>query len=80
MTIADVVLGYTTAFSQDPPVPLTTASTSVDFAGTATVGDWLQGRADVQRLGRTLAFVNAYLYVGDRRIIRASAVFTVSPR
>lgn len=80
MTIVDIVLGYTTAFSQDPPVPLTTASMSVDFAGTATVGDWLQGQADVQRLGRTLAFVNAYLYVGDRRIIRASAVFTLSPR
>ncbi len=80
MTVADVVLGYTTAFGQEPPVPLTTASMSVDFAGTAAVGDWLEGRADVQRLGRTLAFVNAYLYVGDRRIIRASSVFAVNSR
>lgn len=78
MTIADLVLGYTAAFAQESPVPLTTASMSVDFAGTAKVGDWLEGRADVQRFGRTLAFINAYLWVGDRRIIRASSVFAVS--
>jgi acyl-coenzyme A thioesterase 13 len=80
MTLADVVRGYTTAFGQEPPVPLTTASMSIDFAGSAAVGDWLEGRADVQRLGRTLAFVNAYLYVGDRRIVRASGVFAVNSR
>ena len=80
MTMADVVLGYTAGLSREPPVLLTTASMTVDFAGSAAVGDWLEGRADVQRVGRTLAFVNGYLSVGDRRIIRASSVFTVSPR
>jgi acyl-coenzyme A thioesterase 13 len=78
MTLADIVLGYTAAFSQDPPVRLTTASMSIDFAGSAAVGDWVEGRADVQRIGRTLAFVNAYLSVGHRRILRASAVFAVA--
>jgi uncharacterized protein (TIGR00369 family) len=78
MTMADVVLGYTAAFSQEPPVKLTTASMSIDFAGSAQVGDWIEGRADVQRIGRTLAFVNAYLSVGDRRILRASSVFAVA--
>ena len=43
MTMADLVLGYTAAFSQEPPVPLTTASMSVDFAGSASVGEWLEG-------------------------------------
>ena len=61
-------------------MPLTTASMTVDLAGTAAVGDWLEGRADVQRVGRTLAFVSAYLHVGDRRIVRASCLFAVSPR
>ncbi|PZS34574.1 MAG: esterase [Pseudonocardiales bacterium] len=78
MTMADVVLGYTAAFSREPPVRLTTASMSVDFAGSAHVGDWVEGRADVQRIGRSLAFANAYLSVGDRRILRASAVFAVA--
>jgi acyl-coenzyme A thioesterase 13 len=78
MTMADLVLVYTAAFSQEPPLRLTTASMSIDFAGSAQVGDWVQGRADVQRIGRTLAFVNAYLSIGDRRILRASSVFAVA--
>lgn len=62
-----------------PPCGPAQVIRSVDFAGTAAVGDWLEGRADVQRVGSTLAFVNAYVSVGDRRIIRASFVFAVSP-
>lgn len=78
MTMADLVLGYGAAFSQDPPVPLTTASMSIDFAGSAQVGDWVSGRAHIQSIGRTLAFANAYLWVGERRILRASSVFAVA--
>jgi acyl-coenzyme A thioesterase PaaI-like protein len=78
MTVADLMLGYGAAFSQDPPLRLTTASMSVDFAGSAQVGDWGRGRADIQRIGRTLAFVNAYLWVDGRRIVRASSVFAVA--
>lgn len=78
MTVADLVLGYGAAFSQDPSLRLMTASIGVDFAGSAQVGDWVSGRADIQRIGRTLAFVNAYLSVGERRILRASSVFAVA--
>jgi acyl-coenzyme A thioesterase 13 len=57
MPMADVVPGYTTASSQEPPVKLTTASMSIDFASSAKIGDWVEGRVDIQRIGRTLAFV-----------------------
>jgi len=77
MTVADLVLGYTTAFASDPPLPLTTASLSIDFVGGAKVGDWLQGRAEIVRAGRSLAFATCYLTVGDRRIARASSVLAV---
>ncbi|HEY3716164.1 MAG TPA: PaaI family thioesterase [Jatrophihabitantaceae bacterium] len=76
MTMADLVLGYTAALRREPPIGLTTASVSVDFAGSAQVGDWVTGRADVQHVGRRL--VNAYLSVEERRILRASAVFAVT--
>lgn len=79
MTVADLVLGYGAAFSQDPPVRLTTASMSVDGVGSAQVGDWVSGRADISRIGPTSAFVNAYLCVDERRILRASAAFSVQP-
>jgi acyl-coenzyme A thioesterase 13 len=73
--VADVALGYATAFSQDPPVPLLTTSLTVDFAGRVAPGDTLVANVDVQRVGRRIAFANCYLSVNDRRIARASAVF-----
>ena len=51
---------------------------SADCAGSASVGDWIEARVDVQRLGGRLAFANAYLSVGEKRILGASAVFAVN--
>lgn len=73
--VADVALGYAMASSTTPLTSLATASLTVDFAGAAKVGDWLEAHVDLQHLGKQLGFANAYLYVGERRIVRASAVF-----
>ncbi len=78
MTLADIALGYNTAYREDPPATLVTASLTADFAGTAKLGDWVEAHVDVQKSGRRLAFANAYLAVGDERILRASAVFARS--
>lgn len=75
LTLADVALGYAAEGSVDPPARLITASVSADFAGSAELGDWVEARVDVQRVGGRMAFANAYLHVGDRRVVRASAVF-----
>ena len=77
-TLADIALGYTIAFSTSPPTGLITANLSLDFAGTAKIGDWLEARVDVQKKGSRLAFANCYLSVGEERIVRASAVFLVA--
>jgi acyl-coenzyme A thioesterase 13 len=77
-TLADVALGYAIAFSTQPPTGLVTASLTLDFAGTAKVGDWLETRVDVQKKGGRLAFANCYVSVGEQRIVRASAVFVVT--
>lgn len=78
MTVADLVLGYTTAFASDPPLPLTTASLSIDFVSSAQVGEWLEGRAEIIRTGRTLAFATCYLTVDDRPVARSSSAFAVA--
>lgn len=70
-----MALGYATAFSQDPPVPLITANLTLDFAGAVRSGETVIARVDVQRVGRRVAFANCYLTVGDKRVVRASAVF-----
>jgi len=77
-TLADVALGYTIAFSTQPPTGLITASLSLDFAGTARIGDWLETKVDVQKKGGRLAFANCYISAGGQRIVRASAVFVVA--
>lgn len=77
-TLSDVALGYALAFSTDPPLGLVTASMTVDYTGSARVGDWVEARVDGARIGRTLAFANAWLTVGGTRIARASAVFVVA--
>ena len=77
-TLADVALGYAIAFSTKPPTGLVTANLTLDFAGTARIGDWLEARVDVQKKGSRLAFANCYLSVAEQRIVRASAVFVVA--
>jgi acyl-coenzyme A thioesterase 13 len=77
-TLADVALGYTMAFASTPPTSLVTASMTLDFAGTAKIGDWIEAAVDVLKQGGRLAFANCYITVGEQRIVRASAVFLVA--
>ena len=77
-TLADVALGYTIAFSTNPPTGLITTNLSLDFAGTAKIGDWIEAGVEVQKKGSRLAFANCYISVGEERIVRASAVFLVA--
>lgn len=60
---------------QRPPVPRVTVNLSTDYTGSARVGDWLEMRVDVQKLGASLAFANAYLRSNGERIARTSGVY-----
>jgi acyl-coenzyme A thioesterase 13 len=75
LSMADVALGYQLALSQDPPVKATTVSMSADFVGSAGIGDWLEAHVEMHQLGSRMAFANAYLAVGDKRVARVSGVF-----
>lgn len=77
-SVADVALGYSAALSGREPVPMVTASLTVDYAGSATLGDWIEVHSDVQHVGRRMAYANAYFLVGEKRIVRASGVFSVT--
>jgi acyl-coenzyme A thioesterase 13 len=78
MTLADIALGYAMATTEDPPLGLITSNLSADIAGSAKLGDWIEARVDLQKIGRTLAFANAYLHVDEARIASVSGVFAVS--
>ncbi|WP_166258561.1 PaaI family thioesterase [Marinobacter salicampi] len=76
-TLADIAMGYSAAFSTEPPTPMVTTSQTIDYVGKAEKGDWLEVHTDVQKVGRSAAFANCYFHVGSTRIARASAVFSV---
>ncbi|GAB2532854.1 PaaI family thioesterase [Nocardia heshunensis] len=73
--LADVALGYASAFAQEPPLRLVTANLTVDFVGTAAKGDVVVATTDIQKIGNRLGFANCYLSIDGQRIVRASAVF-----
>ncbi len=77
-TLADLALGYTIAFLSNPPKSAVMASLTIDYVGSARVGDWLEVHTDFQKSGGRLTFANCYVHAGDARIVRASAVFASS--
>ncbi len=76
-SVADIALGYGMATSTKPPTSMVTASLSVDFAGGAKIGDWVETSLDIQKIGGRMAFANVYFNVAGERIARASGVFLV---
>jgi acyl-coenzyme A thioesterase 13 len=76
-SIADIALGYGLATSTTAPTSMVTANLSVDFAGSAQMGDWVETSLDIQKVGGRMAFANVYFSVRGERIARASGVFLV---
>lgn len=76
-SLADISLGYNAAFSGDKPTPMVTASLTIDYAGAAKLGDWVEIKTDIQKVGKNMAFANCYFFIEKERIARASAVFSV---
>src|SRR6478752_2799708 len=57
-----------------------TVQLSVDYAGSAKIGDWIESEVRIQRIGARLAFADCYLVAGGVRIARASAIFARSEK
>jgi acyl-coenzyme A thioesterase 13 len=79
VTLADSAMGIVIAMSRTPPEPMVTVNLTTDFADVARAGDWVEARVDVQKIGRRLAFASCHLWVGDKRILRASGIFAHVP-
>lgn len=76
VTLADLVLGYNLVRAAGSRGGIT-VNLSTDFAGSAKLGDWVEARADVQKARGSVAFANCYISVGDKRIVRASGIFSI---
>lgn len=73
LAVADLALSWGRADAADPP--RVTLSIAADFIAPARAGEWLEAEVKVLRRGRTQAFVEGRLTVGERLVLRASGVF-----
>jgi uncharacterized protein (TIGR00369 family) len=75
-TLVDSALGAAVRDELDEGRPATVSLTT-DYLGAVERGDWVEARAEVERLGGSLAFADCSLRVGDKEVVRARAVFAV---
>ncbi len=87
-TLADIAIGNNIGLAlsvdedfrdrrPDSSPSIATVSMSTDFTGSVKEGEWVEVNVDLQNVGKTLAFGNAYLVCNDQRIARVSAVFRI---
>lgn len=77
VTVADTALGIALSLATEGKRPMVTANLSTDFLDAAHVGDWVEARVDIQRIGARLAFASCNLMADEKMILRASGVFAV---
>jgi len=77
VTLADSAMGMNLARAREPRLWTVTTSLSTEFVDAARRGDWVEAHVDILKLGRRLAYVNCYLMIDARRILRASGVFAI---
>ena len=70
---ADILLSEAVALAGAGPA--VTVRLVTDFVAPASLGELLEGEADVTRAGRSLVFAEGRLFIGRRTVMRASGVF-----
>lgn len=75
--LIDTAFTWACKYSREPAIRVLTTQLSVNFVGTAEVGDWIEVQTDIVRSGRRVVFANCFVWCRDRRIAHASAQFQV---
>lgn len=76
-SLADNAMGYSCAEVTGWVSSFVTISLSIDFTGTAEIGQWLSVESDVIRTGSTICFAQSLIKADDTVIARASGTFRV---
>ncbi|MCP4620435.1 MAG: PaaI family thioesterase [Bradyrhizobium sp.] len=80
--LADNAMGYSCAqvTGWDTNKSLVTINLSVDFVGSAEIGQWLAVESEVIKTGSTICFAQSLIKADDVVIARANGTFRVVPR
>jgi acyl-coenzyme A thioesterase 13 len=73
--VADVHLLRVIALSQRPRLMLVTVHLGLDYLSPAPLGSWIEGRARIDRIGRSLCHSSGTIYADGKPVLRASGVF-----
>jgi uncharacterized protein (TIGR00369 family) len=78
--LADAAMGYSCALATNWTTSFVTISLSIDFVGSAGIGQWLAIESDVIKTGSTICFAQSLVKADDAVIARASGTFCVVPK
>jgi uncharacterized protein (TIGR00369 family) len=76
--LADNAMGLSCGHKLGGNTRLVTVSLSIDFLGSAKIGQWLQVDSTVIKTGATLCFVQSLITADGVAIARASATFHIA--
>src|SRR5689334_11113923 len=78
--LADNTMGYSCAQAMGWASSLVTISLSVDYIGSAKIGQWLAVEGEAIKTGTTICFARALITADGKIIARASGTFRVVPK
>jgi uncharacterized protein (TIGR00369 family) len=78
--LADNAMGYSCALVTNWTTSFVTISLSIDFVGSAGIGQWLAVESEVIKTGSTICFAQSLIKADDIVIARASGTFRVVPK
>jgi uncharacterized protein (TIGR00369 family) len=74
-TFADVALSHAVYDAERPRLAPSTVTLTVNYLSGAVLGDWLEARVRVDRLGGRTAYTSGGVWRGDEQIATMSGVF-----
>jgi len=74
-TFADVALSHAVYDAERPRLAPSTVTLTVNYLSGARLGDWLEARVRIDRLGGRTAYTSGGIWRGDEQIATMSGVF-----
>jgi acyl-coenzyme A thioesterase 13 len=74
-TFADVALSHAVYDAERPRLAPSTVTLTVNYLAGAKLGDWLEARVRIDRLGGRTAYTSGGIWRGDEQIATMSGVF-----
>ncbi|MBA4007197.1 MAG: esterase [Erythrobacter sp.] len=76
-TFADVALSHAVYDAERPRLAPSTVTLTVNYLAGAKLGDWLEARVRIDRLGGRTAYTSGGIWRGEEQVATMSGVFAI---